>query len=94
MGSQNGDSSAHVQCVAAATQDEATLGYTETLGHPLLLQAIWQRYRSKVEEHQRRGKLPLEVKEQTAVSITACVLGSAIMDSWLATASHGLRMSI
>eukprot|EP00438_Fugacium_kawagutii_P014999 Skav227497 [mRNA] locus=scaffold282:161782:166799:+ [translate_table: standard] len=54
--------------------DEATLGYTETLGHPLLLQAIWQRYRSKVEEHQPTGgELPLDVKEQTAVSITACV---------------------
>lgn len=57
------------------SQDEATLGYTETLGHPLLLQAIWERYRSKVEEHQG-GKLPLEVEEQTAVSITACVLAS------------------
>lgn len=57
--------------------DNASLGYTESLGNPLLLQEIWNRYRPAVErEHQRQGSggsLPHDVNEQKAVNITACV---------------------
>ena len=63
-------------------QDNASLGYTEPLGNPLLLQEIWNRYRPAVErEHQRQGSggsLPHDVNEQKAVNITACATGQKV----------------
>ena len=70
------------QTAKAAAQDNASLGYTESLGNPLLLQEIWNRYRPAVErEHQRQGSggsLPHDVNEQKAVNITACATGQKV----------------
>ena len=64
------------------SQDNASLGYTESLGNPLLLQEIWNRYRPAVEkEHQRQGSggsLPQDVNEQKVVNITACATGQNV----------------
>ncbi|CAK9092090.1 Hypothetical protein SCF082_LOCUS43349 [Durusdinium trenchii] len=55
--------------------DNASLGYTETLGHPKLLEAIWHCYRPALEDRCRKRSitLPASLCEQQVVNITVCV---------------------
>jgi len=62
--------------------DNASLGYTESLGDPMLLQEIWARYRDQaIVEARRRCKLAKEFEytcgtsfvEQDLIHLTTCV---------------------
>jgi len=51
----------------------ASLGYTESLGDPLLLQEIWQRSRGAVLQNLGKSSVADLYTEQTVLKITTCV---------------------